>query len=158
MRLPVITGNEGFQACCRRCFSAINSSSTGFSATTVILSLAQESTKPTIDNSTSNNGRYANDLTLIFGVSATVIALVTLVFTYLAWRVYKRPDCSSSSCKESLSRCIKDVAMLREVLGRRDKRPNSYGAGSRFEDGCIEMQDAATWKYYEGIDMPHSPT
>lgn len=156
MRLPVNMASASFQSCYHQCMMANGSASSAIPVTTLVVSLAQE-TISSHGNSSSNNGRYANELTIIFGVTATVLALGSFIFTYLAWRVYKHPECSPSR-ERSLSSCIRDVAMLREVLLPRQRRPASYGAGSRFEDGCIEMQNAAMWNdYCETIDMPTSP-
>lgn len=109
MRSPIITGNPDFQSCFYRCLATNESSRNSSAATTLIFSLTQDTTKVPSNDSTGQSGQYANELTIIFGVTATVLALGSLIFGYLAWRVYKRPECSSK-CEASFAKCMFNIA------------------------------------------------
>ena len=123
--------------------------------TTLVLSISQETS---LGNDDSNNQQQlANQLTIIFGVIAAVLALGSLVFGYLAWHVYKHPG-RSRLVLSPLTWLRWMVVTAVGACVQRRKKQHGYGPGSRFEDGCVEMQDAATWKYYEAINMPPSPT
>ena len=152
-RLPMRMGKTSLQRCAQGCLMS-NSTSNAVPITTLVPSVTQETT---LGSNNNNDNRLANELTIIFGVIAAVLAFGSLVFGYLAWRIYKHPGRSRSSI--SLSGLMKGIVIASiATFVQRRRRPERYGPGSRFEDGCIEMQDAATWKYYEAIDMPLSPT